>query len=84
MVSHRKRDRFLNKKMAAPEASEFERYSSLDFVEAIHNNLKTTDAFVQSSNDLVAVAARNCANEIHDTGLKLDELLFPLLHSISP
>jgi len=52
---------------------------SLDVVETIHNFLKAADTVVQSSNDLVAVGARNCANEVHDTGLKLDEFLFPFL-----
>jgi hypothetical protein len=55
-----------------------------DFIEVIHNLLKATDAVVESSNDLVAVATRNCANKVHDTALKLDELLFPFFHSISP
>ena len=40
---------------------------------------------VRSSNDLVAVTARNCANLVDDGGLKLDEFFFPFLgHSTSP
>ncbi len=58
---------------------------SLDVVDALHKFLKPPDTFMQSSNDLMAVAARNCANVVYDSGLKLDEFIFPFLgHSMSP
>ena len=58
---------------------------SFDVFDALHKLLKPPDTLVQSSNDLVAVTARNCANLVDDSGLKIDECFFPFLgHSTSP
>ncbi len=58
---------------------------SFDVFDALHKLLKPPETLVQSSNDLVAVTARNCANVVDDSGLKLDEFFFPFLgHSKTP
>ena len=58
---------------------------SFDVFNALNKLLKPPDTLVQSSNDLVAVTARNCANVVDDSELKIDELFFPFFsHSKSP
>ena len=65
--------------------SKFENVLSFDVFDALHKLLKPPDTLMQSSNDLVAVTARNCANVVDDSGLKLDEFFFPFHgHSTSP